>query len=163
MVIVYESKTGFTKKYADMLAKETGLKSYSTTQLNEIQDGADVIFLGWVSAGKIKGIKKVLNKYNVKAVCANGLAKDPEPNIETLIKINACEGKQVYYLRGGCKPLKEIEGLDKFLLSAFLKMLKGKKDKASEFAETIKDMENGADYVDAKNLAPVVEWVKANS
>jgi flavodoxin len=29
MIIVYESKTGFTKKYADMLAAKTGLKAYS--------------------------------------------------------------------------------------------------------------------------------------
>lgn len=163
MVIVYESKTGFTQKYADMLAKETGLKAFSTTQLNEVQDGTDIVFLGWVSAGKIKGIKKVLNRFNVKAVCASGLAKKPEPNIEALIKTNACEGKQFYYLRGGCKPLKKIEGFDKLLLSAFLKMLKGKKDKAPELIETINDMENGADYVDFKNLAPVVEWVKSNS
>lgn len=163
MVIVYESKTGFTRKYAEMLVKETGLKAFSTTQLNEVQDGSDVIFLGWVSAGKIKGLKKVLNRFNVKAVCASGLAKEPEPNIETLIKANSCEGKQFYYLRGGCKPLKEIEGFDKFLLSAFLKMLKVKKDKTPELIETINDMENGVDHVDSKNLAQVLEWVKSNS
>ena len=28
MIIVYESKTGFTKKYADMLAAKTGLAAY---------------------------------------------------------------------------------------------------------------------------------------
>jgi len=28
MIIVYESKTGFTKKYADMLAEKTKLKAY---------------------------------------------------------------------------------------------------------------------------------------
>lgn len=34
MVIVYESKTGFTKKYADMLAAKTGLKVFRVILLS---------------------------------------------------------------------------------------------------------------------------------
>ena len=36
MIIVYESKTGFTKKYADMLAKETQMKAYRVKELPKI-------------------------------------------------------------------------------------------------------------------------------
>lgn len=33
MIIVYESKTGFTKKYAEMLSAKTGLKLYRVKEL----------------------------------------------------------------------------------------------------------------------------------
>lgn len=36
MVIVYESKTGFTKRYADMLAATTGLKAFRTKEISKV-------------------------------------------------------------------------------------------------------------------------------
>ncbi len=36
MIIVYESKTGFTKKYAEMLSAKTGLKLYRVKELSKI-------------------------------------------------------------------------------------------------------------------------------
>jgi len=67
MIIVYESKTGFTKKYADMLAGKTKLKAYRVKELPESVKDEEIIFLGWLKAGKIQGLGKV-RKYNVKAV-----------------------------------------------------------------------------------------------
>ncbi len=34
MVIVYASKTGFTKKYADILAAKTGLQAYPVKEIS---------------------------------------------------------------------------------------------------------------------------------
>lgn len=36
MVIVYESKTGFTKKYANMLATKTKLKVFSVKEISQV-------------------------------------------------------------------------------------------------------------------------------
>ena len=71
MVIIYESKTGFTKRYADMLAAKTGLKVLAASECAKVQKDDEVIFLGWMKAGKIQGLAK-LRGYNVKAVCGSG-------------------------------------------------------------------------------------------
>ena len=64
MVIVYESKTGFTKRYADMLSAKTGLKVFRVKELSSVNRDEEIIFFGWMKVGKIQGLDK-LQKYNV--------------------------------------------------------------------------------------------------
>ena len=59
MIIVYESKTGFTKKYADMLAAKTGLKVFPVKEISKVGKDEEIIFLGWMKAGKIQGLNKL--------------------------------------------------------------------------------------------------------
>lgn len=158
MVIVYESKTGFTKRYADMLAEKTRMKVFFVKELSKVNHDEEIIFLGWMKAGKIQGLDK-LRKHNVKAVCASGTGRTAEPNTETVIARNKIEGIPFFYLRGGCFPLKELKGMDKIMMSMFLKMLKGRKDKDEKLEEAITIIENGFDGVKEENLTPVLEWL----
>ena len=48
--IVYTSNTGFTERYARMLAEETGLPCYC---LEESPRGGSAIYLGWLMAGTV--------------------------------------------------------------------------------------------------------------
>ena len=160
MVIIYESKTGFTKRYADMLAAKTGLKLLAASECAKVQKDDEVIFLGWMKAGKIQGLAK-LRGYNVKAVCGSGTGRTAEPNTETVVARNGIEGKPFFYLHGGCFPLKEIKGMDKIMLSMFLKMLKARKDKDEGIEEAIHTIEDGFDGVKEENLKPVLEWLGA--
>ncbi|HHV28200.1 flavodoxin domain-containing protein [Acetivibrio mesophilus] len=161
MIIVYESKTGFTKKYADMLAKNTKLKAYRVKELPKDIKDEEIIFLGWIKAGKIQGLGKV-RKYNIKAVCASGTAPHAEPNEETVVANNKIESIPFFYLRGGCLPLKELTGMDKILMSMFLKILKSRKEKDGKIEGTISNIVNGFDGVREENLEPVVQWISKN-
>lgn len=158
MVIIYESKTGFTKRYADMLAAKTGLKAFHVKELSKVNHDEEIIFLGWMKVGMIQGLKK-LKKYNIKAVCGSGTARKAEPDTETVIARNKIEGIPFFYLRGGCIPLKEFKGMDKIMMSMFVKMLKSRKDKDEELEESIDNIENGFDGVKEENLEPVLEWL----
>jgi len=162
MVIVYESKTGFTKKYADMLAAKTGFKAFPAKEVSKVGKDEGVIFLGWMKAGKIQGLDKVRN-YNIKAVCGSGTSRTAEPRAEAVMERNKIKNVPFFYLRGGCLPLKELKGMDKFLLSMFVKMLKSRKDKDEETEEAIANIENGFNGVKEENLEPVLEWLKALS
>ena len=157
MVVVYESKTGFTKRYADMLASKTGMKFYSVKEFLEQKKNDEIIFLGWMKAGQIQGLKKLKN-HNVKAVCTSGTAKTAEPDLETVISRNNIHGKPFFYLRGGCLPLKDLKGFDKILMSMFVKMLKKSTDK--DYSETISNIENGFNGVKEENLTPIFKWLK---
>jgi hypothetical protein len=158
MIIVYASKTGFTKKYADLLAAKTGLKAYNVKDLSKFDPDEAIIYLGWMKAGAIVGLNKV-NKSNLKAVCASGTGRTAEPNPEAVIARNKIENVQFFYLRGGCLPLKEMKGIDKIMLYLFAKMLKNQKNKDENIEEALANIENGFDGVKEENLEPVIEWL----
>ena len=157
MLIAYESKTGFTKKYADMLASKTGLEAVRVKELPK-NCSEEIIFLGWMKAGKVQGLKKA-RKCNITAVCASGTARTADPNTETVVARNKIANIPFFYLRGGCLPLRELKGMDKTMLSMFLKMLKSRKNANEEIAESISIIENGFDGVKEENLEPLLEWL----
>ena len=158
MIIVYESKTGFTKRYADMLAAKTNFKVLRVREISQVNRNEEIIFLGWLKVGKIQGLNKLRN-YNIKAVCGSGTGRTAEPDTKTVIDRNKIEGIPFFYLRGGCFPLKQLKGMDKFMLSMFVKMLKGRKEKDERLEESISIIENGFDGVKEENLGPVLEWL----
>lgn len=158
MVIVYESKTGFTTKYANMLLQKTGMKVFPTGELDKVGRGEEVIFLGWMKAGRIQGLNK-LKKHKVIAVCATGTARKAEPDNETVMARNNIKNVPFFYLRGGCLPVNQLKGMDKLLMYLFVKMLKNQKDKDEELIETISNIENGFDGVREENLTPLLNWL----
>lgn len=160
MVIVYESKTGFTKKYADMLAAKTGLKAFRVKDISKVSPDEEIIFLGWMKVGKIQGLDKI-RKYNIAAVCGSGTGRTAEPDVETILARNNIKNIPFFYLRGGCLPLKEIKGMDRILLSMFVRMLKRRKDKDERTEESISIIKNGFDGVKEENLQPLLEWLNA--
>ncbi len=160
MIVVYESKTGFTKKYADMIAARTGFKVFPVKEISKINKDEEIFFLGWMKVGKVQGLDK-LRKYNIKAVCGSGTGRTAEPNTEAVVARNKLEGIPFFYLRGGCYPLKEIKGLDKIMLSMFVRILKKQKDKDENQIEAISIIENGFDGVKEDNLEPVLKWINA--
>ena len=158
MVIVYESKTGFTKRYAEMLSTKSKLNVVAVKDISKINQDEEIVFLGWMKVGRIQGLNKT-RKYNVIALCGSGTGRAAEPDTETVIEKNKIEGIPFFYLRGGCFPLKELKGMDKIMLSMFVKMLKKRKGKDEKQEEAISIIENGYDGVKEENLEPVLEWL----
>ena len=157
MIIVYESKTGFTRKYAVMLAAKTGMKVYQTNELSKIDKKEEIVFLGWMKVGKVQGFNKV-SKFNVKAVCGSGTGRTAEPDTETVITRNKIDKIPFFYIRGGCFPLKDLRGMNRIMMLMFVKVLKARKDKDEKLVESIDTIENGFDGVKEENLIPVIEW-----
>lgn len=158
MVIVYESKTGFTKKYAEMLAEKTGLKAYRTDELSKVDPSEEILFLGWMKIGKIQGLDK-LKKHHVIAVCGSGTGRTAEPDTETILTKNNIGTIPFFYLRGGCLPIRKLKGLDRIKLSLFVLMLRTRKDKDERIKEAIAIIQNGFDGVKEENLDPVLSWM----
>ena len=54
--IIYTTNTGSTERYAKLLAQKTGRPAYSLTEAKkQVFAGAEVIYLGWIMAGSVKG------------------------------------------------------------------------------------------------------------
>ena len=75
-VIVYTTNTGSTEKYAKLLAQETGLSAYSLAEAKTVvPEGAEIIYLGWITASSVKGFANAVKRYRVCAVCAVGIGQ----------------------------------------------------------------------------------------
>ena len=62
--IIYTTNTGSAEQYAKILAQETGLPAYSMKEAQKkIRPDADVICLGWIMAGTIKGYSAAVRHY----------------------------------------------------------------------------------------------------
>jgi hypothetical protein len=125
-----------------------------------VNPNEEIIFLGWMKVGKIQGLSKV-RKHKVVAVCGSGNAAIAEPSPEEVIARNKIEGVPFFYVRGGCFPLREIKGIDKIMLTMFIKMLKSRKGTDAKTEESIAIIENGFDGVKEENLELVLAWLKA--
>ena len=147
MKIVYESNTGHTKKYAEMLAKKLNLPCESLKEYKE--DYKEVIYLGWVMAGMRKGYSKIKNKAKLTMVIGVGLMPDKE---EELIKNNNITCK-FYFLPGGVDYSK-LKWFKKNLLKAVGKSFEQQGNK--ELALLI---QNGGSLADEKHLTEIVKYI----
>lgn len=154
--IVYESNTGHTKQYAEMLGKELGISALTIKEASKTLDKNDeIIFLGWIFATKIKGLSK-MNRYNIKCVGAVGIYPEGREYIDSLIKANNLN-KKMFYLRGGLN-FNKLTGFKKTLLQWVGKMIK--KENKPENQELIKLFKHGANFVSESNLRPMIEYIK---
>lgn len=162
--IVYESKTGFTKRYAEMLAKDTGLDIYERKEANKLlQKNEDIIYLGWIGAGSISGYTKASKRYSVKILCGVGMASPSEKVVADLEKRYNSKDMKIFYLQGGFD-INKLTGFYKVMMNAMAKTVSkalGKKENKTEEEEIMLEMfKNGGDYVKEENLAPILQLLK---
>lgn len=153
--IVYTSNTGFTAQYATLLSHQTGLPLHRLEEAAALPRGTQVLYLGWLSAGKLQGLKKAATRFRVEAVCAVGLA--PECDLTRLAGGNRCEGLPLFYLRGGYAPAR-IRGKYKLMMAMMKAILSKKTDPQSR--QALKAIQLGADWVSAPQVEPVLDWLR---
>ncbi|HNZ77336.1 MAG TPA: hypothetical protein PKG96_01020 [Bacilli bacterium] len=162
--IVYQSNTGFTEKYAMMLAEATLLKVVALSEIKKaIKPKAEIIYLGWLRGGIISGLNKVRNKYQIKVIGAVGLLGDNEEYLEMVKKQNKIYETPLFYLPGGINREKQ-KGFNKWLFNLVIQILiKGMNKKPeSEITEEelkrIHYMEHGCDFVSMDHLKELIDW-----
>ena len=169
--IVYNSKTGFTKKYAEWIAEELGCAALPYKGFDIESAGEDdlLVFCGRIAAGKIENlnnVKKLLaGRENLSLIVAAVGATNPGAS-ETINKMwagNLSEAELEtiphFFLPGGIAYEKLGFG-DKSLLKMVAKMLKNKKDKTEEEAEFEKILGGSFDNTAKEYIRPLVEYVR---
>ncbi len=162
--IVYKSNTGFTERYAMMLAEATGLKVVALSEIkNVIKPKAEIIYLGWLFAGMISGLNKVRNKYKIKAIGAIGLSGYNEEYQEMVKKQNKIDEIPLFYLPGGIDREKQ-KGFNKWLFNLVVQMSIKEMNKKPE-SEITEDeikrvyyMQHGCDFVSIDHLKDFIHW-----
>ena len=160
--IVYTSNTGFTAQYASLLGGETGLPVYSLEDASKsLPQSSPIVYLGWLTAGKVQGYDKVVTKFNLQALCAVGMAKSGSQMEDVRKSNNLPQGLPLFTLQGGFD-LKKLRGVYKFLMlvmsKTVAKKLAAKPDRTPDEEDMLDLFQNGGNRVSLENLRPVLAW-----
>ncbi len=160
--IAYESNTGYTRHYAEILSGETGLPAYELkTSEKKLTKGDEIIFMGWIMAGSINGFKKAAASYAVKAACAVGMGAPTEKVVNDLTERHQIKDARVFCLQGGFD-INKLRGMYKFMMKmmgkGISKSIEKKEVKTPEDIASLEMFKNGGDYVKKENLSEVIKW-----
>ena len=162
--IVYTSNTGFTAQYASLLGGKTGLPVYALEDaVNALPQGSPILYLGWLTAGKVQGYDKAVTKFNPQALCAVGMTRSGSQMEDVKKSNNLPEGLPLFTLQGGFD-LKKLRGVYKLMMSVMsktvAKKLAAKTERTPDEEDTLDLFRNGGSRVSLENLKPVLEWYR---
>lgn len=175
ILVCYKSVSGFTKKYAEMIAGEMdcALMELKNVTAETISQYDTVVFGGRCYAGSIDGLKKakkLIAKGNVNnfVIFATGATPNiAEETIQEAWKRNLTEDELQkiphFYMQGGLcyekMPLHE-----KLMMKAFAavmkKKIKNKKDKTEEDQEFVRMISSSYDISSKEYIEPLVAFLK---
>ena len=163
MKIVYETNTGSSQKYAELLSEKTGFECLPLAKaVKEFAPDEEIIFIGWVMAGTIQGLQKAREVFSdIKAICPVGLTTGEKSDSELKAK-NAIECP-MFPLQGSFH-IDKLSGMYKMMMGMMLKMVKSKlkENPQADGDKFLSAIENGIDCVSEENLEGILAWLDDN-
>ena len=160
--IIYTTNTGSTERYAKLLAQKTGLPAYSLAEAKkQVFAGAEVIYLGWIMAGSVKGYAEAAKRYWVRAVCAVGMGQTGTQT-DSVRKKSAVPANIPLFTLQGNFDVKKLHGIYRPMMEIMVKTagkaLAKKKDRTPAEDDMLDMMRCGGERVKAENLSAVLDW-----
>ena len=161
--IVYTSNTVYTEKYAKLLGEQLGLPAFSAEQADSLPEGTEILYLGWLMAGVVKGYKKAAQRFSVAAVCGVGMG--PAGSQDSDVRKNNAIPQEVpvFTLQGGFDRTK-LHGIYRFMMGVMIKVmgssLRKKENRTPEEDAMLEMVTNGGDFVDVRQLDGVIAWYR---
>ena len=163
--IIYTTNTGSTGQYAKLLAQETGLPAYSFAEAKKrVFAGAEVVYLGWIMAGLVKGYVGAAKKYQVRTVCGVGMGKTGTQTDSVRKKSVIPANIPLFTLQGNFN-VKKLHGIYRFMMEIMVetvgKGLAEKSDCTPEENDMQDMMFRSGERVKAENLSAILDWYRA--
>ena len=160
--IIYTTNTGSTQRYAELLARETGLPACSLPQAKTaVPAGAEVIYLGWIMAGSVKGYAAAARRCRVRAVCGVGMGRTGTQT-DSVRKITGVPPEIPLFTLQGNFDVRKLRGIYRpmmeFMVRTAGKSLAGKPDRTPEEDDMLEMMFRGGQRVRPENLRAVLDW-----
>lgn len=167
--VIYNSKTGSTKKYAeDIAARVDGdvfpLKSFKFKKMLPEYD--TIIFGGWVKGSQIQGINDFLGWWDLMEkknviVFSCGMSFPTAEGRKSLIDANVLDLYHLrYYQLQGSFDFKKLSPLNKFLISNSLRLM-AKDEEYAASARSLDDIKDRPlEVYDEKGVDKIVNVVK---
>lgn len=170
-VVIYKSKTGFAKKYAQWIAGELSADIFegSKVTVEMLTDYDTVIYGASLYAVGINGVKFITNnldklKDKKIVVFATGVTPSRASDIEKVRDSNFTAEQQEYikffYLRGGFD-YNRLTVIDKVLMTLLKWKIKCKKELTPDEKGMLAVYNKPVDYMLKKNIDPIINYVKS--
>lgn len=164
--VIYTTNSGSTAEYAQLLGEEWNLPVFSLQQAkSKVSAGAEIIYLGWIMAGGIKGYKVAAKRYKIGAVCGVGMGQTGTQGKEVREKNAIPQSIPLFTLQGNFD-VKKLHGAYRFMMSIMVKTagkaLAEKADRTPEENDMLDMMINGGKRVTKQNLEAVFDWYKSS-
>lgn len=174
ILVIYKSRTGFTKKYAEMIAEEIGceLADYKRATVKMMSEFDTVVFGSRVHAGFINGLKdarEMFGKSTAKnfVVFATGATPNAAENVINEIWSNNLSAEELasvphFYMQSGL--CYEKMGLfDKLMMKMVASMMKNKKDKTEHDIGFEQAIQGSYDSSSKEYAMPLINYLKGVS
>ncbi len=163
--IIYTTNTGSAKEYAELLSRETGIPSYPLSEAKgKVAAGSDIIYIGWVMAGTVKGYPKAAKQYNIRAVCAVGMCRTGTQTENIREKNSIPQNIPLFTLQGNLN-VEKLRGIYRPMMKIMVKNvgqeLSAKKDRTPDEDDMLDMMLHGENRVNIDNLRDILGWYKA--
>lgn len=170
VAIIYYSNTGFSEKYANMIAKRVNGDLFLAKKLKDLRPVLKydtIVYVGSVTAGRLNGFKVVdKNIYDIEdkhiLLVAVGLTPQLEPVRQEYARNNIPFGFEdkihFYQLRGGMA-YDKYHFANKVLLNGIVKRLEKQPTRSAVEEEMLQAIKNGADYVSEEQIEPIVQEI----
>jgi len=173
-IVIYKSKTGYTKNYAKWLSKDLQCESYDINQIttSKLKDYDTVIYGGGLYAGGISGLKKFkklikdINTTNV-IVYFTGASSSQSFEMDELTTRNFTSQElkkyKFYYFRGGFD-FDRLSFIDKLLMIAFKANIKSNKKKrplTPDEKGMLEAYNKSVDFTKANKIKPLVDYIRS--
>lgn len=169
-IVVYKSKTGYTKTYAEWIKEELqcDMAEAGAVTLEQLQSYDTIIYGGGLYAIGINGIRLIRDNFTALKqkhliVWATGSNPGRPEEIQKMWEHNFSKEQlthiKTYYLRGGFDYKKLSRG-NKILMSMLKIKLKHTKDKTEDEMGLLKAYEVPEYHCNKKNIAPMIQYIR---
>lgn len=174
-VVVYKSKYGTTKKYAQWLAQELSCDLYDASEIkaDKLEQYGCIVFGGGLYASGICGVSLLTKNFEklkgkTIAVFTVGLA-DPnrKEQFSAVLEKNFTEEMRremhIFHLRGGIN-YKKLRFVHKAMMAMLIKIV-GKKpqsERTEEENEMLDTYGGTVDFTDRSSIEPIISFMKEN-
>lgn len=171
VIVIYKSKTGFTKRYAEWIAEELNceISNYKDLSQYSLEEYDFIIYGSRIHAGKVDGLKKMKlilgNNVNSKLVvfATGGTPNEAKEIIDRVWDRSFSEEElktiSHYYMQGGLNYEKMGEG-DRIIMTILSKMLSKKNRKSKEESGCEQAIEKSYDISSREYIQPLVRFIK---
>ena len=169
-IVIYNSQTGFTKRYAEWIAEAAGADclELSAAKKKDLAAYDAIIFEGWACAGnisKLSWFKGNIDRWAGKKLIAFCVGASPidNPEIDIALKRNLNESEykkvKIFYCPGGLN-YEKMSTPSKLMMKMFVKKLKAQKDKTEAEQIMVKMISSSYDISDRKYIEPILQYLK---
>lgn len=170
-VVIFNSQTGFTRRYAEWIAEASGADymELSVAKKRDLSAYETIIFGGWACAGsisKLNWFKDNMDKWQDKKLIVFCVGASPidSPEVEPSLRRNFTEEQfkkvHVFYCPGGLH-YEKMSLPSRLMMKMFLKTLKAKKGKTEADREMIRMISASYDISDRKYIEPILKCLDA--